>query len=86
LVNRVDKRDDIGVADMEKLFGCPVHAKLPNDYFALHRVVTLGQPLGNDGDLGKAIENVAMRLCGALNGAAKPAPAARQMKPAYSQA
>src|SRR5271156_2029448 len=86
LVNRVDKRDDIGIADMEKLFGCPVHARLPNDYFALHRVVTLGQPLGNDGDLGKAIENVAMRLCGSLNGTAKPAPAARQMKPAYSQA
>ncbi len=66
LVNRVDRRDDIGIADMEKLFGCRVHASLPNDYFSLHRVVTLGQPLGNDGDLGKAIENVATRLCGAL--------------------
>ena len=86
LVNRVDKRDDIGIADMEKLFGCPVHARLPNDYFALHRVVTLGQPLGNDGDLGKAIENVAMRLCGSLNGATKPAAAARPMKPVFSQA
>ncbi len=62
LVNRVDKRDDIGTADMEKLFGCPIHAKLPNDYFSLHRVVTLGQPLGSDGDLGKAIEHVAGRL------------------------
>src|SRR5580698_2170430 len=71
LVNRVDKRDDIGIADMEKLFGCPVHARLPNDYFALHRVVTLGQPLGGDGDLGKSIENVATRLCGALNGGVK---------------
>jgi pilus assembly protein CpaE len=86
LVNRVDKRDDIGTADMEKLFGCPVHARLPNDYFSLHRVVTLGQPLGGDGDLGKSIENVATRLCGALNGGVKPAPAARQMKPAFSQA
>src|SRR5271163_1798360 len=86
LVNRVDKRDDIGIADMEKLFGCPVHARLPNDYFALHRVVTLGQPLGTDGELGKAIENVAMRLCGSLNGATKPAATARPMKPAFSQA
>jgi pilus assembly protein CpaE len=66
LVNRVDKRDDIGTADMEKLFGCPIHAKLPNDYFSLHRVVTLGQPLGTDGDLGKAIEGVAGRLRTAL--------------------
>jgi pilus assembly protein CpaE len=87
LVNRVDRRTDIGTGDMEKLFGCPVHASLPNDYFSLHRVVTLGQPLGGDGDLGKSIENVATRLCGALTGVLKPAAAARGMKlPAFSQA
>ncbi len=86
LVNRVDRRTDIGTGDMEKLFGCPVHAALPNDYFSLHRVVTLGQPLGNDGDLGKSIENVATRLCGALNPGAKPPSTVRNMKPALSQA
>jgi len=86
LVNRVDKRDDIGTADMEKLFGCPIHAKLPNDYFSLHRVVTLGQPLGADGELGKAIEQLASRLCGALAPPKKAAQPARDMKPAYSQA
>ena len=64
---------------MEKLFGCPVHASLPNDYFSLHRVVTLGQPLGGDGELGKAIENLASRLSAGiprgkkLAGADKPA-------------
>ena len=68
LVNRMDKRDDISVADMEKLFGVPVHASLPNDYFSLHRVVTLGQPLGADGDLGKAIEGLVVRMTGALAG------------------
>jgi pilus assembly protein CpaE len=86
LVNRVDKRDNIGISDMEKLFGCAVHASLPNDYFSLHRVVTLGQPLGNDGDLGKSIENVATRLSGALNGGKKGAQVSREMKPAFSQA
>jgi len=86
LVNRVDRRSDIGTGDMEKLFGCPVHAQLPNDYFSLHRVVTLGQPLGNDGDLGKSIESVATRLCGAMNGASKSGAPARSMKPAFSQA
>ena len=85
VVNRVDKRVDIGIADMEKLFGTPVHAVLPNDYFSLHRVVTLGQPLGAEGELGRAIENVAMRLSGNSNGR-KTAPAAREMKPAFSQA
>jgi len=84
LVNRVDKRDNIGVADMERLFGCGVHASLPNDYFALHRVVTLGQPLGADGELGKSIEAVAQRLCGSLLTGTKKAPAARDAKPAVT--
>jgi pilus assembly protein CpaE len=86
VVNRVDKRDDIGTADMEKLFGCHIHAKLPNDYFSLHRVVTLGQPLGSDGDLGKAIEQVASRLSGSFSPLTKTAQPAREMKPAFSQA
>jgi pilus assembly protein CpaE len=85
LVNRVDKRDDISTADMEKLFGCPIHAKLPNDYFSLHRVVTLGQPLGTDGELGKAIEQVAARLISSLTPLKKAPLPAREMKPAFSQ-
>jgi pilus assembly protein CpaE len=85
LVNRVDKRDDISSADMEKLFGCAIHAKLPNDYFSLHRVVTLGQPLGAEGDLGKAIEQVAARLSGSLTPAKKSAQPAREMRPVFSQ-
>jgi len=87
LVNRVDKRDDIGVADMEKLFGSPVHARLPNDYFALHRVVTLGQPLGADCELGRAIESVAQRLSAGLDGGGHPratAAPARELKPAHA--
>jgi electron transfer flavoprotein alpha subunit len=75
---------DIGVADMEKLFGTPVHAVLPNDYFSLHRVVTLGQPLGAEGELGRSIENVAKRLSGAAGATRKSALAA--LKPAFSQA
>lgn len=62
LVNRSSKRYEITRPDMEKLFQCPVHATFPNDYFSLHRVVTLGVPLGPEGDLGKAIENLAGQL------------------------
>jgi pilus assembly protein CpaE len=86
LVNRVDRRDNISGSDLEKLFNCPVHASLPSDYFSLHRVVTLGQPLGADGDLGKAIENVATRLCSGLASVKKAAPPARERKPALSHA
>jgi len=76
----MDRRDDISVADMEKLFGVPVHASLPNDYFSLHRVVTLGQPLGADGDLGKAIEGLVVRMTGAIAAGKKPVAPARETR------
>ena len=66
LMNRVNKRDEIAVADIEKLFNCMVHSRFPNDYFSLHRAVTLGQPIDGHSELGKAIENLAGRLSGAL--------------------
>jgi pilus assembly protein CpaE len=62
VLNRASKREGIGGGDIEKIFACPVHAKLPNDYFSLHRVVTLGQPLTADCELGKAIEGLAGKL------------------------
>ena len=85
VVNRVSRRDTIGLDHMEGLFGCKVHARLPNDYFSLHRVVTLGQPLGSDGELGKAIENVAARLSGSMSDGKKGS-GGRDLKPALQQA
>ena len=64
LVNRVNKRDGIGLADLEKIFSSPVDAMFPNDYFSLHRVVTLGQPLGSDCELGRAMEGLARKISG----------------------
>ena len=86
IVNRVNKRDGIGTADMEKLFNCPVHASLPNDYFALHRVVTLGQPLTSDGELGKAIEGLAGNLSGSSPGVTKASGILGAMKPDFLRA
>jgi pilus assembly protein CpaE len=80
VLNRVDRRADIGASTIEKLFNCPVYSSLPNDYFSLHRVVTLGQPLGPDGDLGKAIENVASRLSGTLRSGSKSVPTLHEMQ------
>jgi pilus assembly protein CpaE len=85
VLNRVDRRDNMGVDDMEKLFGCKVHARLPNDYFSLHRVVTLGQPLGAEGDLGRAIEGVASALNGSL-GRTRKLTGTRDLKPMALQA
>jgi len=61
-VNRMDKRGGVTVADMEKLFNCQIHSKFPNDALALHRAVTLAEPLGSECELGKAVESLAGRL------------------------
>jgi pilus assembly protein CpaE len=71
LVNRVNKRDGIGLGDLEKIFNSPVEAMFPNDYFSLHRVVTLGQPLGADCELGRAVELMARKLNGGDSGEKK---------------
>jgi pilus assembly protein CpaE len=84
VVNRVSKKDNITSADMEKLFNCPVQASLPNDYFSLHRVVTLGQSLGVEGELGRAIHGLANRLCGSVAAVKKSATAIPDVKLAFS--
>jgi len=64
MVNRINRHDDIAGSDIEKLFNCAVHSRIPNDYFSLHRAVTLGQPVDGHCELGKAIEGLADRLSG----------------------
>jgi len=59
LINRASKKNGISSADIEKIFACPVHSTFPNDYFSLHRVISLGQALGNDTVLGRAFEQLA---------------------------
>ena len=84
VVNRVSKRDGIGTADMEKLFNCPVYTSIPNDYFSLHRVITLGQPLSGGGELGKVIEGFAAKLAGHSEAAKKVPSGLTAAKPALS--
>ncbi len=62
VMNRVDKRDELGAPEIEKLFNCTVHSRVPNDYFSLHRAVTLGQSVDGHSELGKAIVSVASKL------------------------
>ncbi len=64
LVNRINRKDEIARADMDKLFNCPVYSRFPNDYFSLHRVVTLGQSLDSNSELGKAVQDLASGLAG----------------------
>ena len=64
MMNRMNGRDELAGSDMERLFNCSIDARIPNDYFSLHRAVTLGQPVDRQCDLGKAIEELADRLSG----------------------
>jgi len=64
MINRINRRDEIAGSDIERLFSCGVDARIPNDYFSLHRAVTLGQPVEGHCELGRAIESLARRLSG----------------------
>jgi pilus assembly protein CpaE len=67
LINRMDKRNtDLNISDMSKLLECAVDTSLPNDSLALQRGIILGQPLGTDSELGKAVENLAGKLLGVV--------------------
>jgi pilus assembly protein CpaE len=70
-INRVDKRSGVTVADIEKLFNCHIDARFPNDVLALHRAVTLAQPLGSECELGKAVSALAGRISGSSGQRAK---------------
>ena len=75
MMNRVAKRDELGAPEIEKLFNCSVHSRIPNDYFSLHRAVTLGQAVDGHSELGKSIAAMAAKLSSADNGAKGKEPA-----------
>ncbi|MBI4903284.1 MAG: P-loop NTPase [Acidobacteria bacterium] len=85
VVNRVSKKDGLAGGDLGKLFDCPVQASFPNDYFSLHRVITLGRPLANDCELGRAVESLAGRLVGGANAEKKRMGGVLHAKPALSE-
>lgn len=62
VINRVNRRDDITRANLERLFECTVHSRLPNDFFSLNRLAAIGEPVEGSSDLGKAVADLAARL------------------------
>jgi pilus assembly protein CpaE len=72
LVNRMEKRTDINISDLTKLFECHVDTSLPSDPLALQRGITRGQPLDMDTELGKAVDNLAGKLMGIVPTVARP--------------
>ena len=62
IVNRMSKRQGLGIADMEKVFAFPVSSVLPEDNSALHRAQTTGKPVASNCDLGRAYQDFAKKL------------------------
>ncbi|MBI5085743.1 MAG: AAA family ATPase [Acidobacteria bacterium] len=85
VINRLNKRTEISRGDIEKVLNCSVFATIPNDYYALHKVVTRAEPLPPDCDLGRAIESVTVRVAGLTAREGKPAAAAMESKPVLSE-
>jgi pilus assembly protein CpaE len=78
LLNRSQKRDQISLEDMEKLFGMPVQT-FPNDYLGVHRALTAGTQVDPGSSLGACFRQLAESLS-----AKKPATEkeARPVRPA----
>lgn len=85
VVNRLNRKADISTADMEKIFTCSVFASFPNDYYALHKVVTRAEPLPADCELGRSVEQISARIAGLGQTDKKAATAVPESKPALSE-
>lgn len=73
LLNRVNRKEDISRANIEKLFDCPIYCDFPNDFYSLNRVVTLGQQLDPSSELSRAVDSFASKLAGMPAAAQKSA-------------
>jgi len=85
IINRVSRKDGISAGDMEKILSCPVFATFPNDYYALHRVVTRAESLPPESELGRALESVVGRICGLIQKDKKPNGGILEQKPVLTQ-
>lgn len=72
LINRIEKRNDLNISDLTKLFDCQVDTSLPNDQLALLKGLAHGRPLESDSELGKAVDGLAGKLMGVANESKKP--------------
>ena len=72
LVNRIEKRSELTLADMEKIFRASVDATFPDDPQAVHRALRDGAMLADNSPLGKSIAHFAKGFSSVENSMAKP--------------
>jgi len=64
LLNRSQKRGQISLEEMEKLFGMPVHMTFPNDYAGVHAALTAGKHVDLSSPLGSRYRELAQSMLG----------------------
>ena len=64
ILNRSQKKGQISVEEMEKLFGMPVFMTLPNDYSGVHHALTAGKQVNPSSPLGSRIHELAEAMAG----------------------
>ena len=71
LLNRSQKKGQISLEEMEKLFGMPVFMTFPNDYTGVHHALTAGKQVEGSSPLGGCFRDLAETMAGK-----KPSPKA----------
>lgn len=64
LLNRSQKRGQISLEEMEKLFGMPVLMTFPNDYSGVHKALTEGKQVDASSALGGRFRELAETMAG----------------------
>jgi pilus assembly protein CpaE len=59
LLNRSQKKGQLPLEEMEKLFGMPVFMTFPNDYSGVHKALTAGKQVDPKSALGSCIQELA---------------------------
>ncbi len=62
VLNRIDRRGQTNLADVGKLFPCPVQARIPNDSLALQSALMQRSASGSETELGRAAAALAASL------------------------
>ncbi len=65
VLNRMPKRSEVGVDELERMLGAPVYSTVPNDYQRLYDAFAEGKILEPGSYLGKAFQRLAAKMVGA---------------------
>lgn len=64
LLNRWQRKGQISLEEMEKLFGMPVFMTFPNDYAGVHKALTDGKQVDAKSALGSRFQELAVAMAG----------------------